>query len=67
MLALLCPHHHRERHRPGVWIEGDATTWRIHLADGTTLERSPIRRPDQPPLFAEQRERPPARHGQAAA
>ncbi len=67
LLALLCPHHHRERHRPGVWIEGDAATWRIHLADGTVLERSPIRRPDQPPLFGDQRERPPERNGRAAA
>ena len=44
-LALLCPHHHRERHRPGVFIEGDASTWRIHLADGTVLNRRPARQP----------------------
>ena len=50
-LALLCPHHHTERHRPGVWIEGDASSWRIHLANGTTLHRRPIRPPGQPDLF----------------
>ena len=68
MLALLCPHHHDERHRPGVWIEGNATTWRIHLADGTVIGRNPIRVPDQPPLFGDaERQRPPDRRGQAAA
>ena len=50
-MALLCPHHHTERHRPGVWIEGNATTWRIHLANGTMLDRRPIQRPDQRDLF----------------
>ena len=52
-MALLCPHHHTERHRPGVWIEGDATTWRIHLANGTVLDRKPIRQPDQGDLFTD--------------
>ena len=50
-MALLCPHHHTERHRPGVWIEGNAITWRLHLADGTILHRRPIRQPDQSDLF----------------
>lgn len=67
LLSLLCPHHHQERHRPGVWIEGDATSWRIHLADGTVLERSPVRRPDQAPLFGDDRARPPDRTASAAA
>ncbi|MBI4933960.1 MAG: DUF222 domain-containing protein [Actinobacteria bacterium] len=67
LLALLCPHHHRERHRPGVWIEGDASTWTLHLADGTVLHRSPIRRPDQAPLFGDQWAHPPERHASAAA
>ena len=48
-LALLCPHHHRERHRPGVFIEGDAATWKVHLADGRVLPRRPVRHPDREP------------------
>jgi hypothetical protein len=51
LLALLCPYHHTERHRPGVWIEGNASNWRIHLANGTILDRTPIRTPDQADLF----------------
>jgi hypothetical protein len=46
-MALLCPHHHRERHRPGVYIEGDASSWKVHLANGTVLPRRPVRQPDQ--------------------
>ena len=39
---LLCPHHHTQRHLPGVTIHGNANSnTRITLADGTTIQCPP--------------------------
>jgi hypothetical protein len=38
-LWLLCPFHHRERHRPGVRLIGNANNLEISFPDGRTLDR----------------------------
>jgi hypothetical protein len=40
-LALLCRHHHREKHRPGVTVIGDGNDFSIRLANGTILRCPP--------------------------
>ena len=41
LLVLWCRHHHTERHRPGVRVEGDAHDLRLHLADGRVVHCPP--------------------------
>jgi hypothetical protein len=41
LLVLWCRHHHTERHRPGVRVEGDAHELRLHLADGRIVDCPP--------------------------
>jgi len=40
-LWFLCRHHHKEKHRPGVRVEGTVHKARIHLTDGTVVECNP--------------------------
>jgi hypothetical protein len=66
-LWLLCPHHHTEKHRPGVRVEGTVYDARIILADGTVLECRP---PKQAAPFVRKKstpDDPPAPPGEAAA
>lgn len=40
-LVLWCRHHHREKHRPGVTVHGDAHHLHVELADGTSVACPP--------------------------
>ena len=46
-LGLLCRHHHREKHRPGVTVTGDGNDFTIRLANGI-VQHCPPRGSIQP-------------------
>lgn len=67
-LWLLCRHHHREKHRPGVRVEGTVHDARIILADGTVVECNPRKKRERlERLRKNTRTGPPDRPDQAAA
>ncbi len=65
-LKLFCRHHHIEKHRPGVRVEGTGDDARIILADGTVVECNGRKKRERLEQLRKNTA-PPDRQGQAAA
>jgi hypothetical protein len=64
---LFCGHHHTEKHRPGVRVEGTVHDARIILADGSVLDCSLDRQRERLARLRAGLTDPPNKQGQAAA